>query len=212
MATTATTTNTTAVTIAQYKNTALTSIKWPANAAVLVKERETLAGGNVIEALIVEGVKNTKPITLVKHLLVTMLADFKWRAKFDADHKEVKDEAGKTVTSDSGVRARNLFTKFLGCSVICKTDAEGSLSYALQCDKGVTLRNTALAVRKTHAVALATDANTLRACIHNQASAIVAQCTQFSEIAKVAIAIAEQTFESESKAEKKSTKKDKAAA
>lgn len=211
MATTTSTPTAPVTAIATYKNTALENITFAPNAAVLVKERETPTG-NIIEVLSISGVKNTKPITLVKHLLITMLADFKWRAKFEADHKEVKDEAGKVVASESGVRAKNLFTKFLNTGIICKTDDRGKLSFALQCDEGVTLRNTALAVRKTHAVAMATDANTLRACIHNQASAIVAQCTQFTSIMQVAAAIrAEVEAEETAKAEKKAKKNEKAA-
>lgn len=198
-----------ATTIATYKNMSLENVTFPANAAVLVKERET-PNGNIIEALIIDGVKDTKPVTLVKHLLITMLADFQWRNQFEADYKEVKDESGKVVASDSGVRAKNMFTKFLAVGVICKTDADGKLSHALKCDEGMTLKATALAVRKNHALVQASDANTRRACIHNQAKAIVAQCTQFTGITKVAKAIADDMEAIE--AAKKSKKSGKEAA
>ena len=196
------------ITIATYKNTPLQSIAFPANAAVLVRERQTLAGVDIIEFLAVDGVKDTKPVTLVKHLLLTMLADFKWRTDFEADFKVVRDNNGKTLVEQSGVRAKNLFTKFLSVSTLCKTDSEGHISLALQCDQGVTFRNTALNVNKNQAIAMAKDKNILRACVHNQAKAIVAQCSQFTDIARIADALEKAMDETEVKtATKRATKK-----
>lgn len=195
--------------ITSVKNVALENVQFPANSVILIKysERETNNGiDTTIKFVAVDGVKDTKQITSVKVLLSALIAEYKTIQEFNNAFAVVKDGNGKVITDKSGIQAKRIISPFLSGNTIYKTDSNGKLSGALECEKGVKLRDTALNIKNNQAVTTATGAN-LKAAIHNQANAIVKQSTYLTTIDEMKAAIlAELEEEKEKKATKKAEK------
>ena len=114
----------------------------------------------------------------------------------------VHAENGKVITDKSGIQAKRIISPFLNGNTIYKTDSNGTLSGALECEKGVKLRDTALNIRNNQAVTIATGAN-LKAAIHNQANAIVKQSKYLTTIDEMKNAILAELAEEKAKKQKK---------
>jgi hypothetical protein len=201
--------------INQVKNVALENITFPANSVILMRysERETNNGGidTTIKYIAIDGVKDTKTITAVKVLLAALIAEFKTMQEFNSEFATIKDN-GKVISERSGIQAKRIITPFLSGNTIYRTDSDGKLSGALECEKGVRLRDTALNVRSNQAVTTLNHGE-LRAAIHNQSAAIVKQARYLTTIdqIKTAILIAISDEKAEREAKKEAEKQEKGA-
>lgn len=202
--------------VTSVKNVSLENVQFPANSVVLLKytERENANGtiDTTIKFVAVDGVKDTKQITSVKVLLSALIAEYKTIQEFNKEFATIKDTDGKVITDKSGIQAKRIISPFLSGNTIYKTDSNGTLSGALECEKGVKLRDTALNIRNNQAVTTATGAN-LKAAIHNQANAIVKQSKYLTTIDEMKNAILAELAEEKAKKQKKQAEEtsDKAA-
>lgn len=192
--------------VTSVKNVSLENVQFPANSVVLLKytERENANGtiDTTIKFVAVDGVKDTKQITSVKVLLSALIAEYKTIQEFNKEFATIKDENGQVITDKSGIQAKRIISPFLSGNTIYKTDSNGTLSGALECEKGVKLRDTALNIRNNQAVTTATGAN-LKAAIHNQANAIVKQSNYLTTIDEMKNAILAELAEEKAKKQKK---------
>ena len=192
--------------VTSVKNVSLENVQFPANSVVLLKytERENANGtiDTTIKFVAVDGVKDTKQITSVKVLLSALIAEYKTIQEFNKEFATIKDTDGKVITDKSGIQAKRIISPFLSGNTIYKTDSNGTLSGALECEKGVKLRDTALNIRNNQAVTTATGAN-LKAAIHNQANAIVKQSKYLTTIDEMKNAILAELAEEKAKKQKK---------
>lgn len=202
--------------VTSVKNVSLENVQFPANSVVLLKytERENANGtiDTTIKFVAVDGVKDTKQITSVKVLLSALIAEYKTIQEFNREFATIKDTDGKVITDKSGIQAKRIISPFLSGNTIYKTDSNGTLSGALECEQGVKLRDTALNIRNNQAVTTATGAN-LKAAIHNQANAIVKQSKYLTTIDEMKNAILAELAEEKAKKQKKQAEEtsDKAA-
>ena len=184
----------------------------PANAAVLVAEGTVYVQGNdgkkerksVVKFLAVEGVKSTKNTDVIVPLLSVMLADVRERAGFASEFKVCVLNGEKT---DSKIRAKSLFTKWLKGNVIYKSNASGELTRALVLDEGLKLSGTSLKVSEKQPIFEA-KGNELRVLMHQTANAIAKQATMLGNTLKQAKAIFNCAYDAQGKAkavEKKET-------
>ena len=192
--------------VTSVKNVSLENVQFPKNSVVLLKytERENVNGtiDTTIKYVAIDGVKDTKQITSVKVLLSALIAEYKTIQEFNREFATIKDENGKVITDKSGIQAKRIISPFLSGNTIYKTDSNGTLSGALECEKGVKLRDTALNIRNNQAVTTATGAN-LKAAIHNQANAIVKQSNYLTTIDEMKNAILAELAEEKAKKQKK---------
>ena len=169
------------------KNVSLENIKFPENSVVLIKSSTTTNTDSTIDTNIkwcaIPNVKDTKTINLVKHLLLYCLAEYKHKHQFEDKYRAVRDTNNEILFEESGIKAQKYVIPFLNTDTMYKTDSNGKLSFALQCEDGIKLNKTAFNIRQNHAITQANNANELKCCIHNQASAILAQTTYLTDIA-----------------------------
>jgi len=174
----------------------------PGNAAVLVNECKKRIDGelqSVTEFLAVEGVKSTKETDLIIPVLAVMLADTRERAGFASEFKVVVLNGEKT---DSKIRAKSLFSKFLRSNVVYKSNTQGELTKALVLDEGLKLSGTSLKVSEKQPIFEA-KGNELRVIMHQTAEAVCKQATMRKDIIGKARAIYTAAYTEEVKAESK---------
>jgi hypothetical protein len=145
--------------------------------------RETKDGGidTTIKYVAIDGMKNNEQITVVKTLLAALLAEYKAAKGFNEEFKVIKDEKGNVIEKESGIQAKRIISPFLNSNKIYKTDTAGKISGALECEKGVCLRDTALNIKEAHAIVKLNSQN-LKFYVHNQAKAIIKQSNYLSTI------------------------------
>lgn len=181
----------------------------PANAAVLLNERKMRIEGelqSVTEFLAIDGVKSTKSEDIVMPVLAVMLADLREREGFASEFKVVMLNGTET---DSRIRAKSYFTKYLKGNVIYKSNSEGNLNKAVVLDEGLRLSGTCIKPTAKQPIFTA-KGNDLRVIMHQTALAFVKQASMFSGIISKARAIFECAYTEEQKpAEKKATKTEK---
>lgn len=174
----------------------------PANAAVLLNERKMRIEGDLVSAtefLAIDGVKSTKAEDIVMPVLAVMLADLREREGFANEFKVVVLNGTET---DSRIRAKSYFTKYLKGNVIYKSNSNGELNKALVLDEGLCLRNTALRVTERQPIYEA-KGDTLRVLLFKTAEAITKQATMFKDIVGQAKSIFNAAYTTEKPAEEK---------
>lgn len=179
----------------------------PANAAVLLNECKKRINGelqSVTEFLAIEGVKSTKETDLIVPVLAVMLADTRERAGFASEYKVCILDGAET---DSKIRAKSLFSKYLRSNVVYKSNSEGALNKALVLDDGLRLSGTSLKVTEKQPI-FAAKGNELRVIMHQTAEAVCRQATMRKDIIGKAKAIYTTAYEEAApKAEVKVAKK-----
>ena len=180
----------------------------PANAAVLLNECKKRINGelqSVTEFLAIEGVKSTKETDLIVPVLAVMLADTRERAGFASEYKVCILDGAET---DSKIRAKSLFSKYLRSNVVYKSNSEGALNKALVLDDGLRLSGTSLKVTEKQPI-FSAKGNELRVIMHQTAQAVCRQATMRKDIIGKAKAIYTTAYEEATpKAEVKATKKE----
>lgn len=173
-------------TINQYKNESVNNIKFENNAVVLLLQNIASNGNVTIKVLQFTGCSDTKPTTIVKHLLKSILAEFNVAEEFNAKFGTFETGAtvnGVTEKVRTGIQAKRKFSAFLRTSVIYKTDNNGKLSHAVKCDNGIMLSDTALNI-KSEQLATLYEYNSaqFRSALHHTATAVLEQCSFFSAV------------------------------
>ena len=173
-------------TVNQYKNESVENIKFEKNAVVLMLQNVSSNGNVTTKVLQFTGCEDTKPTTIVKHLLKSLLAEFKVSENFNERYKFFT--TGRTVNGEpeivkTGIQAKRKFSPFLRTSTIYKTDSNGKLSHAVNCDNGVLLSDTALNL-KTEQVLTMFEYNSasFRSALHHTAVAVLEQCTFYTAV------------------------------
>lgn len=170
----------------------------PANAAVLLNERKVRIDGELQSAqefMAIEGVKSTKVEDIILPLLAVMLADARERDGFRNDFSVVILNGAET---DSRIRAKSLFTKFLKGNVVYKSNAEGNLNKAIVLDEGLRLSGTCLKPTPKQPIFIA-KGNDLRTMMLTTAKAFTKQANMLSGIITKAKAIFDETVKVEEK-------------
>lgn len=173
-------------TVNQYKNESVNNIKFENNAVVLLLQNVASNGNVTIKVLQFTGCEDTKPTTIVKHLLKSLLAEFNVSEDFNERYKFFK--TGATVNGveeevKTGIQAKRKFLPFLRTSTIYKTDSNGKLSHAVNCDNGVLLSDTALNIKSEQLVTLFKyNSAQFRSALHHTATAVLEQCTFFTAV------------------------------
>lgn len=116
--------------------------------------------------------KDTKQETLLVELLKYLAADTRLSNNFNAEFADI-----------SAVSNKPLFASYLSGSQIFRTDANGKVNRALELKDGLKLKDTALKIKKTHAILLC-DKKNLKAVIYNHAKAIGVQMIYKTELIK----------------------------
>ena len=183
----------------------------PANAAVLLNERKMRIEGDLVSAtefLAIDGVKSTKAEDIVMPVLAVMLADLREREGFANEFKVVVLNGTET---DSRIRAKSYFTKYLKGNVIYKSNSEGNLNKAVILDEGLRLSGTCIKPTAKQPIFTA-KGNDLRVIMHQTALAFIKQASMFSGIISKARAIFECAYTEEQKVAPKPTKTENAQA
>ena len=173
-------------TVNQYKNESVNNIKFENNAVVLLLQNVASNGNVTIKVLQFTGCSDTKPTTIVKHLLKSLLAEFNVAEDFNDRYRMFK--TGVTVNGveeevKTGIQAKRKFSPFLRTSVIYKTDSNGKLTHAVKCDNGVLLSDTALNIRKEQLVTMYEyNSAQFRSALHHTATAVLEQCSFFTAV------------------------------
>lgn len=168
----------------------------PANAAVLLNERKMRIEGELTSAtefLAIEGVKSTKSEDIVMPVLAVMLADLREREGFASDFKVVMLNGTET---DSRIRAKSYFTKYLKGNVIYKSNSNGELNKAVVLDEGLRLSGTCIKPTAKQPIFIA-KGNDLRVLMHKTAEAFCQQARMFSGIIAKAKSIFDTTYVAE---------------
>jgi len=173
-------------TVNQYKNESVNNINFENNAVVLLLQNVASNGNVTIKVLQFTGCSDTKPTTIVKHLLKSLLAEFNVAEDFNDRYRMFK--TGVTVNGveeevRTGIQAKRKFSPFLRTSVIYKTDSNGKLTHAVKCDNGVLLSDTALNIRKEQLVTMYEyNSAQFRSALHHTATAVLEQCSFFTAV------------------------------
>lgn len=202
------TTNTTATVRFNVTFGIMSRDEMPANAAVLLNECKKRIDGelkSVTEFLAIEGVRSTKDTDLIIPVLSVMLADARERSGFASEFKVCILNGTET---DSKIRAKSLFSKYLRGNVVYKSNSEGKLNKALVLDEGLRLSGTSLKVSDKQPI-FSAKGNELRVIMHQTAEAVCKQATLRKDIIGQAKSIYTTAYTEETaKAEtKKDTKK-----
>jgi hypothetical protein len=179
----------------------------PANAAVLLNERKMRIEGDLVSAtefLAIDGVKSTKAEDIVMPVLAVMLADLREREGFANEFKVVVVDGAET---DSRIRAKSYFTKYLKGNVIYKSNSEGNLNKAVVLDEGLRLSGTCIKPTNKQPIFTA-NGNDLRVIMHQTALAFIKQASMFTGIVSKARAIFETAYVEEQKVAPKPTQAD----
>ncbi len=179
----------------------------PANAAVLLNERKMRIEGDLVSAtefLAIDGVKSTKAEDIVMPVLAVMLADLREREGFANEFKVVVVDGAET---DSRIRAKSYFTKYLKGNVIYKSNSEGNLNKAVVLDEGLRLSGTCIKPTNKQPIFTA-KGNDLRVIMHQTALAFIKQASMFTGIVSKARAIFETAYIEEQKVAPKQAKTD----
>lgn len=201
----------------KFQNVDVENITLTPHSVVLLKHHVTVSKNTTVNTTIntvtIEGLKNDKPITVVRLLLSALLAERRTKTLFDNSYKVVKDDSGKIVADNSGIQGKRVITPFLSGTTIYYTDKEGKIKTGFQLKGGMKLRDTALNIRQNHAI-ISTSGDILKACIYNQAKAIIAQSTYLEDINAIKDAILKEleTEKAEKKAKKETVKETEKAA
>lgn len=173
-------------TVNQYKNESVNSIKFENNAVVLMLQNVASNGNVTINVLQFTGCPDTKPATIVKHLLKSLLAEFRSVENFNSKFKFFKTGVvinGKEEEVRTFIDAKRKFSRFLRTSTIYKTDSNGKLSHAVNCDNGLLLSDTALNIKEQQLLTLFDYNSTqFRSALHHTALAVLEQCTFFTAV------------------------------
>lgn len=152
------------------KNTALNDLTIKANSAVLLKMTTSANGNTFIKGVAISGLKKTDETTIVKHLLTAIVAEHKTSVDFDNDFATIKLNGKDTET---GIHAKKFITRYLNTDLIFRSDSNGKIVKAIKLH-GQKLNETALKVSNRHLLATC-NRNDLRAVIHHQSKAVIAQ-------------------------------------
>lgn len=173
-------------TISQYKNESVNNIKFENNAVVLLLQNIASNGNITIRVLQFTGCEDTKPTTIVKHLLKSILAEFNVSEDFNERYKFFKTGAvvnGVAEEVKTGIQAKRKFSVFLRTSTIYKTDSNGKISHAVNCDNGILLSDTALNIKQEQLVTMFKyNSAQFRSALHHTATAVLEQCTFFTAV------------------------------
>lgn len=159
------TTNNVTITIIDVKNIELSELKTTANSVVLLQQRFNV-NGNTIKGVAVNGLKKTDLISIVKHLLIAIVAEKKQELQFNNEFATINNQK-------SGITAKKYLTRFLNTNLVFRTDSTGKIATAVKLN-GLKLKDTALKITDKHLLAT-TDRNNLRAVLHHHTKAVVAQ-------------------------------------
>lgn len=193
------------------KNQSIENTVFPANSVILLNYRESVkATGEITTTLNyikLDDVKDTKPLTIVKTALIAYLSEFRYFLQESKNWKQVKDDTNKIICEDSGIKPSNVLKPFLKTNTIYKTDSNGKISKAVQCE-GITLNQTALNLKESHAlVSTVSDDDKLRFFVHHQANIILKQATYLRDITEIQEKITQKVNEElKEKEAKKETK------
>lgn len=181
--------------------TTINNITFPANSAILAVERINATNNSITTNYIAVAIKNDKPLTAIKNLLIVSLADYKCKQEFDQKYSTIKDN-GKVIqiTNSEGVKV-NLqsgliepleMNKYLNTKEILISDGDGKIR-PTRIVSEVPYKDTALKIRQSHGI-LVLSGRELGSGIHNQACAILDQTrrlTRRSELCNEMANIAE---------------------
>lgn len=158
------------VTTINVKNTQLNDLRVSANSVLLLQQTTSATNNVFIKGVAISGLKNTEAMTIVKHLLTAICAEYRVRNNFNNEFSTLKINGKDEQT---GLTAKSLFARYLNTSVIYRSDSNGKIANAIEI-AGQTLKDTALKVTNKHLIATC-NRNDLRAVIHHQAKAVLAQ-------------------------------------
>ena len=158
------------VTTINVKNTQLNDLRVSANSVLLLQQTTSATNNVFIKGVAISGLKNTEAMTIIKHLLTAICAEYRVRNNFNNEFSTLKINGKDEQT---GLTAKSLFARYLNTNVIYRSDSNGKIANAIEI-AGQTLKDTALKVTNKHLIATC-NRNDLRAVIHHQAKAVLAQ-------------------------------------
>lgn len=132
-----------------------------------------------LNGIAVTDLRKVTPLDLIKHLLFGLVAEFKTRKKFEAEHttQQIANE-----TNNLNVEALKLLKSYLNTSTIYRVNDKGQIVSGLRLAGSLSLRDTALKITDKHLIATCKKEN-LKAVLHAHAKAVTAQFQYINDIA-----------------------------
>ena len=149
-----------------------------------------------LNGIAVTDLRKVTPLDLVKHLLFGLVAEFKTRKNFEAEHT-TQHIANETNTLN--VEALKLLKSYLNTSTIYRVNDKGQIISGLRLAGSLSLRDTALKITDKHLIATCKKEN-LKAVLHAHAKAVTAQFQYINDIATMIKELATTTGKKTTKA------------
>ena len=146
--------------------------KLPANAAVLFKNNTLWHDGKrykIVRFLAVEGVKNTKLTSVLKPVLIAMLAEARTRSLF-ANEYQIITQGNRTIETTLNVKSS--FSEWLNSTKIGKTNTKGELNIFFETQDSKKLFQTLPTIKMSDKELLDATDDLLRELIYERSIAI----------------------------------------